>query len=665
MAAKSPPAFLLGLVFAVFLISNAVLAYSPLPAPVKIGWGLLGILAPGLALFLRPQWFGLGREKAGDRILPALSPMVLALMAALALFLRFYRLADFSTWPSTDEGWINAYALDLSQKWDWKLLYGFEKATPFYIWVQAGVFKILKPSLFSLWLTPAVFSLAALGMSFAAAKQFFPPRFSLLCALLMAFGFWPLLTGRIGLGGTAFCFLELAVLALFGKLLKEKRPAWRRILAGLWGLVLVCGFYTGYLYWAGFCFLFLVFLLATPLHKKITGEEWGILALVQLILLAPLAWAFLAQGLGHYVNSLWAFNPQSQWAPGTYTPLSYITSLLWWADPSGFIYRPQWGGFLNPVAGSFFLLGLGAAFYRRQAYWRWIFGALLFLLMPGLLSKTYEMFRIISLLPLLVLVTALGIQFFIARLSPKVWVLAGLFCLSLGLDSYHLFGAYRQAWANPGPSWQHFKSLERWRAFEALRAQSREDGPGFILADFIDRNFDPSLDLATFSFNAAENPALSGTHPQWVAILFPDHLRPFLQKRFPQGRWMELAQGLPPSFENKCLGILPNRPQDQAVFSAWIRADLAFSQVARRMRYSPNQMTYQQLREALAALQPAAGSDPLLESCFDQKMVNTFDAQTEAAQALFFVRRAIQWGYPSAYFIEQRQKLLQTLRGPV
>ncbi len=613
---------------------------------VPFGW----VLARSNRSTFRP-------ETAGNISLPRLTPWLLALLAALAFFLRFYKLSSFSTWPSTDEAWVNSYSLDLYEKWDWSLLYGHMKVSPFCLWIQAILFKILSPSLFSFYLLPALISCLTVVLSYAAAREFFSKPFALLCALITAFSFWPLLLGRIALGGGLIPGLELITLILLSRILKSKDERSGKIFALLLGLVSVSGFYFSHPLWAAYWIWLQLFILWLGLRREKFRKIWVPYFLLEAVLLIPLAAAFLHEGVGKYIAGLAFMNQDSVWLARAFNPLSYLTSLLWGADESGFIYRPQWGGFLNPVSGAFFLFGLTALIRCwKNPFWRWVTLALPVLLLPGLLSKTYEMYRIVAVLPLVVMITAMGVEVLFKRYPKRGNLFLLLFLIALSLDSYHLFGAYRQTWAVPGIQWQPFKSLERWRAFEILDKQNKEKGPGLILPEFVVRNFDRSLDVAVYSFNRARNRSLNAA-PQWVGVIFPSHLQPYLSRRFPNGKWVGLSEGLPPSDENKCLGIIPVSPANERVFAQWESANRGFEAVSRQMLYSKDQMTFQELERALLTIQPAMEKDPFLESCFDQKISGVIDAGAEPAKALFFARRGAKYGYPSPFFTKKISEL--------
>src|SRR6185369_6274868 len=154
-------------VFIFFVLTNGLLAYTQLSVGMKVAAGLAGLLFPFGWLLWRSKGSFLKPGEIGKTSWPRLSPWVLALLIGAAFYLRSCKLSSFSTWPSTDEAWVNSYALDLYEKWNWDLLYGHMKVAPLSVWVPALFFKLLSPSLFSLYLLPALISLGTIYLAYA------------------------------------------------------------------------------------------------------------------------------------------------------------------------------------------------------------------------------------------------------------------------------------------------------------------------------------------------------------------------------------------------------------------------------------------------------------------------------------------------------------------
>src|SRR5581483_4845025 len=101
-----------------------------------------------------------------------------------AAVLRLYRLVSLPFWPVWDDANYSYFAIGLSEHWSWDFLIGHEKTMPLFTWLQALFFKVVEPSLFSMWLYPALLSLATVPLGYRAARFFFPRSFSLVVGLL-------------------------------------------------------------------------------------------------------------------------------------------------------------------------------------------------------------------------------------------------------------------------------------------------------------------------------------------------------------------------------------------------------------------------------------------------------------------------------------------------
>lgn len=130
-------------------------------------------------------------ESLGD--VPWFAWLVLAI---LAFGLRFYRLTTLSTWPITDEGYHGFLALDLFRTGKFHFFYTVARFPPFYIWALAGFFKLVTPSLFSLWLFPALLSCLTVVVAYMAARRIKNHSFALFFTAFTALSFWPVYAAR-------------------------------------------------------------------------------------------------------------------------------------------------------------------------------------------------------------------------------------------------------------------------------------------------------------------------------------------------------------------------------------------------------------------------------------------------------------------------------------
>src|SRR5258708_426843 len=125
-------------------------------------------------------------------------------------------------------------------------------------------------------------------------------------------------------------------------------------------------------------------------------------------------------------------------------------------------------------------------------------------LAPGFISKEMEMFRIIPILPILLIIVTIGLNALISNFNSqwKIIFLSTFLFFSTSLDFYHLAVPYHQGCAQEFGRWTSYsKSAERWRAYHLLEKTFKEQGPGYLLSDFDPYPFDRSLVIASNPFN--------------------------------------------------------------------------------------------------------------------------------------------------------------------
>ncbi len=651
------------LLFFVFLAANLGLSYLPFSLETKIWIGLGGLLVPAVL------WLGTSRgeiqnEKTMKQLefLPFIPAWIWILVAILAVSVRLAQLTTLSVWPHYDEGVYGYYALQLNEKWDWRLFYGDSRVPPFYIWLLSLTFRIFGTSLTSLWLLPALISISVVPIAYLAATRFFSKSFSFLCVLLAAFSFWPWLLGRFSFMTGLVLLAECLAFYLLGGVLHPSYPSSKKKWALALGLLLGFGFLI-HIHWA----VIAAVLVATLLYDLITGEKTSQRAFLFWIfpflsLFLPFFYFCATRGYGPYLRHLAAFHQSSSWIQQAAISFSYISSLFWGMDPRFHTYQPLWGGFLNPVLGSLFFLGLLDIFKnRRLGLNRWLLWAFFLFLLPGLLTSDRETFRIVPVIPVLLAITVLGWKKLgESFLGKKGMVLSLLLLLpSVGLDTYHLFGVYHHLW-DSSDNWRGYtKSVERFRAYNLLKQIASEKGPGLLFNDFVSGLPDQTLTVATHDFNAAENPDLSFEKARWGAILTNVNYQPFLTKRFPDGRYSWLSKDFSPPDGGLMLFVMPLEASRIKELKNWQIADLALrSFVDETIGYFPDR-TYQDSLKALFVAEPAFASDPFLRSCFWERAADTYfkdsfltpgsESYRQAVQAL---EKAIQEGYPAAHLYE-------------
>jgi tetratricopeptide (TPR) repeat protein len=633
--------------FFIFLAANILLSYFSISLELKLWIGLVGLVLPfGLALHQLPSKPN-SKTLLQKDFLPPIPFWAWILLGAAAVFVRFYKLTTLSVWPHFDEGFWGYSAIHFYRDWGWHLFYNNNPIPPAYLWELGLFFKWFKPSLFTLWLLPALFSLLTLPLGYLAARQFFTRSFAVLLFLLLAFSFGPLFLARFCSQLNFLILLECLFFLLLGWFLKAPDSRSLNLRAVVLGLAAGAGFYI-YISWVMVAVMFslavLAFLWKSRRPNVVPAFLFGGTALLVLL---PLLWAGLWNSLLRFEKILSVFHHTSDPLEQLSVSLSYIGVIFWGMDPEVYTYQPIWGGFLNPLLDALFFIGFLEIWRnRRHSLFRWVVLALGIWMLPAMLTHTREPFRIISVLPLLLVVCAWGWQRLLEELpSRKAWMAVALLGLAFaGLDFYHLAVKYHQIWSRESAWRGYAKSIERYRAHFLLDQMAKEKGTGLVFADFFPGLADQTLMITDDGYNAVLNPTLPFDSATWAAVLSNVNEEPFLKNRFPQGKAVWLSSGLTCPDGGLILWTMPVNPENRESLRGWKKASDAF-------QAAPGVSEEDLLRGLLSAY-PAYQGDPFLESCFLEKeadLVYRISGFKDYQKPIELLNRAIQRGYPSAH----------------
>jgi len=626
------------------LFLNAFLAWAPGDV-----WQRLWLFPLGLVLQLGWVFWPTVPARPGEKpgflkeSLPRFEWKWFLPLFAAAAFLRLYHLTSLPLWPVWDDADYSYFAIGLSEHWHWDLLIGHEKTMPLFTWGQALFFKVFEPSLFSMWLYPALLSLATVPLGYRAARFFFPRPFSWALAALWALTFWPLYFGKfcayLGVFQWVMALLLVMAFGHFRENLK-KHP-----LRGSFflGAIAALSFYSSILFLAP---VMVLTILVFHTCRKDLRPFW--LYLLSLMVLAfPMEWGFLQNILGgHIASEVAGTNGHAPFLPHLVTSLSYLTAFFWGPiDNSYFAFAPLWGGFFNPILDTLFFVGLKESFRFRNRSQGWAGAALvLAVLLPVPLFKTLECFRTDLVLPLFLVVIAIGLFKLGSMLSPERKLLYGLLllALSLGLDLFHLFGVFG-TWSAQMTPGLRVKSPERYKAYQLLDQVQKAQGPGLVFSDLVSDAYDQSLLVATYPFNAARNPKLDPRQARWAAVVTEVHYEAPLAARFPQARFALLNE--PTKDENTvlALAVIPiTSVEEDQVFQTWIGPHRSLQDLYGLMPYVVANPDFHPVLGRLWALYPQIEKDPLLKAWVLERTLDTLLVSKDPADALGFLSRPAQ-----------------------
>ena len=646
--------------FFLFLSANTLLALGPFSLEAKL-WiggvtlGALALLPSGLAGHRKRSADPFGRRESKSGFPPWLGMTFIG----VGLFFRFYKLTTLSTWPTPDEGVSASIALHISRHWDWRFFYTSSQITFPYPWGWAVLIKFFGLSALSLWLIPAVLSALAVPLFYLALRRFFPRDFSLLATALGALAFWGLYLPRIQTCNTLVEPVELLTLFLLGNFLADKPDRPQRNIF-LLALSTALGFYVYPPAWLPLALI--LFAVAWSRLKK-HGPAFFLFIAAFSVAFLPFAFFALREHYGSYIRTL-------QLGGGLpdirqfVSSVSYVTGLFW-GNAEGAYYGPYWGGLFDPLTAALFFTGVRFAWRdRRNPAWKWVAAAVFLALVPGIFSANLEFCRIFLVFPFIVFLAAFGCLNLGETLKSgsRRWFFSGILAVAAVLNLYHLLGPYQQFWKDPGPAWSYYKSPENARAFRILEQAGRELGPGYIFQNFPSDMSDPSLALAVYPFNMADNPGIRSSPARWFAFLVNDNYKPFLLRRFPGGRWFPLSTDLNRTDGGLGLGIFPIGSLPAGTLNAWLKANDAFGETAYAFLNRPTGTDYSLPLGSLKSCHPLMAGDPLLESCYWEKLYYLYlqnqrfgDKETSAnlASSVDALQSALQSGYPAAHLYNE------------
>jgi hypothetical protein len=566
--------------------------------------------------------------------------------------MRFDKLTSMAYWPRFDEGMNDFYSLHVMEKGIDRFLFSSGQIPPLYIaWLGLN-FKCWGSFLANSLFWPAFFSALAVPVAYQTARLYFSRSFSFICALLMAFSFWPWYEGRFALHVALIPLAEAWVLGWMGRWLQARdsgKSLRTAVMLGA-GLGLVC--YAVYLHWVSV-------ILVVALTVAWAGWRRSRLSLVGFFLalglmLLPFAVLAFWKGPHTYLHSVGLLGDSRPWMEKISLALSQTWLLFWGTPPPYYSFQPVWGGFFNPILGSLVLVGLLETLHHRKVpLYQWLGAAGILFMVPGMLSIDWESYRIIPILAVLIPLAALGGAKLALGFSPRrsVFVLLMLLLPSVGLDLNHL-RVFHHLWDSP-QNWQvNNKSIEKYRAYRILRPKFLSEGPGLVFSDFGAGDCDPSLNLADYDFNAVVNSKLSSRAAAWAAVLVNVGYKPYLEKQFGPGVSYALSQGLPAPDGGQMVWVIPLSDVNRPLFERWVRAGQAVLEVndhyLQDISYVSGDL-HQNVIPTLEKIHPLFQDDPFLETGYWEKMADYSMKAQQIPLAIGNLEQAVRSGCPSAH----------------
>ncbi|HET9870397.1 MAG TPA: hypothetical protein VFR02_07880, partial [bacterium] len=493
-------------------------------------------------------------------------------------------------------------------------------------------FRLLGPSIRSVWLYPILYSILALPLAYAAVRKYGSRSFSLAYLGFLALGFWPILVSRFSIDIELCLVWEYLALAAFSSIWRAwdspRGPGAAQ--ACFLGLVTGLGWYTSK-FWLPCLGLAVVTIGAYGWGRpKAQGMRWWSLFMGSLFLcVSPLLAALASQDFFSHLHSIFVLQPHADpITPQPFFTLSYLTAPFWGIpDYPFFTFGPFLGGFFNPLVTTLFWLGLLELFSSRRARGRWaVLLVGVFFFAPLLFTQSLEMIRICIALPFLLFPVAMGFQTLLAGMKApgQKWACGAIFGLSLALDMFHLWVGYG-AWAVPENTQGRSKSALAYQVDGILRKAQHPPGPGLIMTDFIPDAFDQTLRAGTYALNALIDPAWSPRQATWACVWVRREYEDYLRRLFPGSRVYRLERV--ETLENGAtsLFLIPINDQNRPLLLRWGK----FHEALRPIYGMGHPHDPAKARYALSRLYPLVKNDPFLRSIFWWKWVCLADFQPD------------------------------------
>jgi hypothetical protein len=636
--------------FLIFSIANIILSYTE-SAPKT----LLLITSLVLFIFVLMALFFLLKNSSSDsplyfeETIPTLSPLWFYIIFFLALLPRLFILFN-STWPIPDDGFNTFVSMELTKKWVWHFFFINSQIPPLSNWIQTLYFKWITPSIFSMRFFYFTLSLATIALTLWVTKILFSRSVALFCLVLVSFSFDPLYTSRFCFYAQPLLTFQLISLGVLGLFLKSK--SLREYKSNCWklGLVTGLGFWVA-IQWPLQAFTTtLVVLASAKSAKKIETFLKNTLFWMPLsILTIPYLIVSLIQKNGDHMKYLLTLSPGGE-MNRLNSFLSNWTSLFWGCDRQN-SYGPVWGGLLNPIAGALFFIGfIGLIQTKNKGLSRWVLGSFLIFMIPGLITGSFDFFRNALVTPLLVFICALGIQS-LSRHTASFWkpfALTLVLLFSSSLDMIHLWKTYHLTASGGNYS---ANEIEFSKAFQILKETNAQKGPGNLFWGFNADISDTTLDVATYSFNGAENPELFSQDTQWAAFVANANYKPFLLDQFPDAKFYWLGND---AFWNQgglMLVLVFKDKKNGSTLEHWNEVNREFHNSTDD--YFLNPLVSQEMsnyQKFLKAEQFIKG-DRFLESIFYEKLAYFQRTNSDRRLLIALIKNAVQKGYPSAHLL--------------
>ena len=252
--------------------------------------------------------------------------------------------------------------------------------------------------------------------------------------------------------------------------------------------------------------------------------------------------------------------------------------------------------------------------------------------------------------PLLLLICAIGTQSLLNHnpFKRRLLIFLALLTASTALDLGHLFYVYPGDWEKNPSYYDKARSPEFNKTYSLLKPLADQLGPGLILLNFNPDPYDQTLFVASYGFNAAENPKLDPLGAKWAAVLTNIHEEPYFKKAFPEGKWFWLSDGLNRQDGGLILEIVPVNQINKSLLNRWTKADQSLKELTRLVMELGVDPDQSQMMAVLDWAYPSFKGDLFLESRYWRIRAFHHAAEGKIDEAVMAEQQGIEKGLPMA-----------------
>ncbi len=404
--------------------------------------------------------------------------LLVGIIVALALFLRFYRLASVPPGVSGDE-LFNAIDAQLIGGGNWPIFFeGNYGREALFFYLMAASIKLLGNTVVAVRLPAVLLGTGNVILAFLLGRNLFNRRVGLLAAALIAVSLWPLMGSRWGLRAVSLTFLTALTVYFFhkavyngsfGRLSNHRFYHW--LLAGV---SLGLTFYT-YIPSRVFPAVFIVwFGWLAWWQRDLARQVWRqflLALLIAFLVFAPFGWYMVQypDKVNQRINTMSSALSDLQ----NGNPAALVESVLGVLLMFSFVGDDKWRYHVSgqpvfdPVTSLFFYLGIGLclwlAFARKRDVSKWapaptyalvLLWAGAMLAANAVVGSNSSFLRAAGALVPVYLITGIGIDAAVQWLIKK-WprlqfspLMPSLVVLGLGITAVSTWHSYFNVWGN-------------------------------------------------------------------------------------------------------------------------------------------------------------------------------------------------------------------------